>query len=132
YVIDSTTTIPRLVTWRDAFGDRGGVGGPPAFADNQLVWPRVSAFRNVTSVDIVDPGNGNTRTVTDDACSWIGSTVRDVVFSCADSIQHSYPVGSATTRVEWNEAGSTYFVADPHAIIGRRADGTWIIRPVPD
>jgi hypothetical protein len=132
YVIGSTTTIPRLITWRDAFGDRRGVGGPPAFADGQLVWPHVSAVRNVTSVDIVDPGNGNTRTVTDEACSWIGSTVREVVFSCVDSIVHSYPVVGATTKIEWNEAGSTYFVADPHAIIGRRVDNSWIIRPVPD
>src|SRR5258706_889742 len=132
YVIGSTTPIPRLVTWRDAFGDRGGVGGPPAFGDGQLVWPRVSAARNVTTVDIVDPGNGNIRTVTDDACAWIGSTVREVVFSCPDSSVHSYPVAGATTKIDWNEAASHYFVADPHAIIGRRVDGTWLIRPVPD
>jgi hypothetical protein len=132
YLIGSTTTIPRLITWRDAFGDRGGVGGPPAFADTQLVWPRVSTARNVTTVDIVDPGNGNIRTITNEACSWIGSTVREVVFSCADSIVHSYPVVGTTTKIEWNEAGSTYFVADPHAIIGRRVDASWIIRPVPD
>jgi len=132
YVIGSTTTTPRLVTWRDAFGDRGGVGGPPAFADGQLIWPRVSAFRNVTSVDIVDPGNGNIRTVTDEACSWIGSTVREVVFSCQDGVLQIYPVAGAITKIESNETGTSFFFADPHAIIGRRADGSWIIRPVPD
>ena len=132
YLIGSTTTVPRLITWRDAFGDRGGVGGPPAFADTQLVWPRASPFRNVTSVDIVDPGNGNIRTVTDDACSWIGSTVREVVFSCPDSVIRVYPVTGQVSVVWSNEAGSTYFIADPHAIIGRRVDGSWVIRPVPD
>ena len=132
YLIGNTTTVPRLITWRDAFGDRGGVGGPPAFADTQLVWPRVMAARNVTTVDIVDAGNGDIRTVTDEACSWVGSTVREVVFSCSNSIFHSYPVLGPTTKIEWNEAGSTYFVADPHAIIGRRVDGTWVIRPVPN
>jgi hypothetical protein len=131
-VIGSTTTVPRLITWRDAFGDRGGVGGPPAFANTQLVWPRVSAARTVTTVDIVDAGNGNVRTVTDETCSWIGSTVREVVFSCSNSIFHSYPVVGPTTKIEWNEAGSTYFVADPHAIIGRGLGASWIIRPVPD
>ena len=132
YVIGSTTTIPRLITWRDAFGDRGGVGGPPAFADTQLVWPRVSVARNVTTVDIVDAGNGNIRTITDEACSWIGSTVRGVVFSCPDSVIRVYPVTGQVTVVWSNEAGSTYFIADPHAIIGRRVDGSWVIRPVPD
>ena len=132
YLIGGTTSTPRLVTWRDAFGDRGGVGGPPAFADTQLVWPRVSAARNVTTVDIIDTGNSLIRTVTDEACSWIGSTVREVVFSCADSTFHSYPVADAITRIEWNEAGSHYFLADPHAIIGRGAAGAWLIRPVPN
>ena len=132
YVIGSTTTIPRLITWRDAFGDRGGVGGPPAFADTQLVWPRVSAVQNVTTVDIVDAGNGNTRTVTDAACVWIGSTVREVVFSCPDSVIRVYPVAGQVSVVWSSEAGSTYFIADPHAIIGRRVDGTWLIRPVPN
>ena len=131
-MIGSTTTIPRLITWRDAFGDRGGVGGPPAFADTQLVWPRVSVARNVTTVDIVDAGNGNIRTITDEACSWIGSTVREVVFSCPDSVIRVYPVTGQVTVVWSNEAGSTYFIADPHAIIGRRVDGSWVIRPVPD
>jgi hypothetical protein len=132
YLIGSTTTIPRLITWRDAFGDRGGVGGPPAFADTQLVWPRVSAVRNVTTVDIVDSGNGNIRTITDEACVWIGSTVREVVFSCQDGILHTYPVTGAITKLESNESGTSFFVADPHAIIGRGFNANWVIRPVPD
>ena len=132
YVIGGTTTVPRLITWRDAFGDRGGVGGPPAFANTQLVWPRVAAARNVTTVDIVDAGNGTIRTITDDACSWIGSTVREVVFSCQDGILHTYPVTGAITKLESNESGTYFFVADPHAIIGRGNGGSWIIRPVPD
>jgi hypothetical protein len=121
-----------LILWRDAFGDRRGVGGPPAFAGTRIVWARASPFRNVTSVDIVDLGNGDVRAVTDDACSWIGSTVREVVFSCQDGILHTYPVTGAVTRIESNESGTTFFVADPHAIIGRLAKGTWVIRPVPD
>jgi hypothetical protein len=132
YVIGNTTTIPRLIAWRDAFGDRGGVGGPPAFADTQLVWPRISGARNVTTVDIVDAGNGNIRTVTDETCSWIGSTVREVVFSCPDSVVRIFPVTGQVTVIWSSEAGSHYFVADPHAIIGRRVDGAWVIRPVPD
>jgi hypothetical protein len=132
YVIGSTTTIPRLITWRDAFGDRGGVGGPPAFAGTQLVWPRVSAARNVTTVDIVDAGNGSIRTITDEACSWIGSTVREVVFSCQDGVLHTYPVTGAITKLESNESGTSFFVADPHAMIGRGIGASWIIRPVPD
>jgi hypothetical protein len=132
YVIGSTTTIPRLITWRDAFGDRGGVGGPPAFADTQLVWPRVSAARNVTTVDVVDAGNGSIRTITDEACSWIGSTVREVVFRCQDGVLHTYPVTGAITKLESNESGTYFFVADPHAIIGRGIGASWIIRPVPD
>jgi hypothetical protein len=132
YLIGSTTTIPRLITWRDAFGDRGGVGGPPAFADTQLVWPRVSAARNVTTVDIVDAGNGNIRTITDEECAWIGSTVREVVFSCQDGILHTYPVTGAITKIASNETGTSFFVADPHAIIGRAIDKSWVIRPVAD
>jgi len=132
YLIGSTTTIPRLITWRDAFGDRGGVGGPPAFAAGQLVWPRASPFRNVTIVDIVDPGDGNIRTITDEGCSWIGSTVREIVFTCPDGVLHTYPVAGAITKIESNDAGAYYFFAEPHAIIGRRANGTWVIRPVPD
>jgi hypothetical protein len=132
YVMGSSLTL-RLVTWRDAFGDRGGVGGPPAFATNSIVWARLSSAPvGVTSVDIVDPGNGDTRTVTDEACSWIGSTVREVVFGCPDGTMHSYPVAGTITRIEWNEAGSRYVSADPHAIIGRRVDTGWVIRPVPD
>jgi hypothetical protein len=132
YVIGGTTTIPRLVTWRDAFGDRGGVGGPPAFADTQLVWPRVAAARTVTTVDIIDAGNGNIRTVMDEACSWIGSTVREVVFSCQDGILHTYPVTGTITKIESNESGTSFFVADPHAIIGRGFNASWVIRPVRD
>jgi hypothetical protein len=132
YVIGSTTTIPRLITWRDAFGDRGGVGGPPAFADTQLVWPRVSAARTVTTVDIVDAGNGNIRTITDETCAWIGSTVREVVFNCQDGILHTYPVTGAITKLESNESGTYFFTADPHAIIGRGFNASWVIRPVPD
>jgi hypothetical protein len=132
YLIGATSQTPRLVTWRDAFGDRGGVGGRPAFATNRLVWPRASSAPvNVTSVDIIDPGNGDTRTVTDAACSWIGTTLREVVFSCANDVLHTYSV-SDVTRTESNEAGSSYFVADPHAIIGRRVDGSWVLRPSPD
>jgi len=132
YLIGSTTTVPRLITWRDAFGDRGGVGGPPAFADTQLVWARVSATRNVTTVDIVDAGNGNIRTITDEECAWIGSTVREVVFSCQDGILHTYPVTGAITKIASNESGTSFFVADPHAIIGRGVDKSWVIRPVPN
>jgi hypothetical protein len=132
YVMGSNFT-PTLVSWRDAFGDRGGVGGPPSFAANRIVWPRVSKDPvNVTAVDVVDPGNGDVRTVTDEACSWIGSTVRDVVFGCQNGILHIYPVTDAITRIESTEAGTSYIVADPHAIIGRRVDGAWLIRPVPD
>ena len=132
YVIASTSLTPRLITWRDAFGDRGGVGGPPAFAGTHIAWARAPGFRNVTSVDIVDVGNGDVRTVTDEACSWIGSTVREVVFGCQDGVLHIYPVTGVITRIESNQAGTTFFVADPHAIIGRRVDGNWVIRPVPD
>jgi hypothetical protein len=133
YVIGSTTTVPRLITWRDAFGDSGGVGGPPAFANTQLVWPRVSGFRSVTAVvDIVDAGNGNIRTITDEGCAWVGSTVREVVFSCQDGVLHTYPVTGAITKLESNESGTSFFVADPHAIIGRAVNRSWVIRPVPD
>jgi hypothetical protein len=117
---------PRRITTRDGFG------GPPAFVGNSIAWARMSpAPIKVTSVDLIDPQTGDARTVTDADCAWIGTTVREVVFSCADSIVHSYPVAGAITRHEWNEGGSHYFVAAPHAIIGRKVNGEWLIRPVP-
>lgn len=123
---------PRLVTWRDAFGDRGGVGGPPAFAGNHIAWARVSgAPVKVTTVDVVEISTGSTRTITDEACAWVGTTVREVVFECSDRILHTYPVTGAITRVESNEQDTRYFLADPHAIIGRRTDNGWVIRPIP-
>jgi hypothetical protein len=133
YVLDGSLT-PKLVTWRNAFGDRRGVGGPPAFAGgNNIVWAQVSgAPLNVTYADIVDVATGDTRTVGDPACAWIGATVREVVFTCQDATLRVYPVAGAITKIESNEAGTFYFFADPHAIFGRRADGAWVIRPVPD
>jgi hypothetical protein len=133
-LLEGSGFIPRLIATRDAFGDRGGVGGPPAFAGDKIVWPRVStAPINVTTVDIVDAHSGDTRTVGGDpACVWIGSTVREVVFSCPDSVIRVYPVTGQVTVIWSNEAGSTYFVADPHAIIGRGVNASWVIRPVPD
>ena len=38
----------------------------------------------------------------------------------------------AIIKLESNEGETSYFTADPHAIIGRRVDGAWVIRPVPD
>lgn len=133
-LLEGSGFIPRLIATRDAFGDRGGVGGPPAFADDKIVWPRVSTEPiNVTTVDIVDAHSGDIRTVDGDpACVWIGSTVREVVFWCPDSVIRVYPVTGQVTVIWSNEAGSTYFVADPHAIIGRRVDTSWVIMPVPN
>lgn len=112
---------------------RDGYGGPPAFAGDSIVWARVStAPINVTSVDIVDAQTGDTRTVTEADCAWVGSTVREVVFSCADSVFRMHRVAGNPTVVWSNEAGSHYFVAAPHAIIGRNVRGEWLIRPVPD
>jgi len=54
------------------------------------------------------------------------------VFGCPDGVLHLYPVTGVITRGESNQAGTTFFVADPHAIIGRRVDGNWVVRPVPD
>ncbi len=65
-------------------------------------------------------------------CAWIGSTVREVVFSCADSVFRMERIAGNPTVVWANEAGSRYFVAAPHAIIGRRVDNSWVIKPVPD
>lgn len=130
YVLGSDLT-PRLITWRDAFGDRGSVGGPPAFAGSHIAWARVSgAPVKVTTVDVVEIATGNARAITDEACAWIGTTVTGVVFECPDTILHTYPVSGAITRVESNEQDTRYFVADPHAIIGRRSDNSWVIRPV--
>jgi hypothetical protein len=112
---------------------RDGYGGPPAFAGISIVWPRVStAPIKVTSVDIIDAQTGDTRTVTEEDCAWIGSTIREVVFSCADSVFRMERVTGNPSVVWSNEAGSHYFVAAPHAIIGRRVDNSWVIKPVPD
>lgn len=132
-LLEGSSFTPRVLATRDLFRDPGAVGGPPAFAGNSIVWPHVSptAF-SVTSVDIVDARTGDTRTVTEEDCSWIGSTVREVVFSCPDSVLRVHPV-AGVQGVTWSsEAGSRYLRADPHAIIGRRVDGGWVIRPVPD
>lgn len=128
-LLEGSGFTARIIATRDR---PDGVGGPPAFAGNSIVWPRVStAAIAVTTVDIIDVQTGDTRTVTNENCSWIGSTVREVVFSCPDSVLRVHPVASQVTVIWSSEAGSHYFVADPHAIIGRRIDARWIIRPVP-
>jgi hypothetical protein len=129
-LLEGSGFTARIIATRDA---PDGVGGPPAFAGNSIVWPRVSTAQiKVTSVDIIDAQTGDTRTVTEADCAWIGSTVREVVFSCADSVFLMHRVAGQPSVVWSNEGGSHYFVASPHAIVGRRVDNSWVIKPVPD
>lgn len=102
---------PRIVATRDV------AGWPPAFADTRIVWPRLPGGpRNVTSVDVVDLATGTTRNITKADCSFVGSTVRELVFSCAG---HAELVDIAS-GAETSTPG--YVIAgEPHAIIGREA-----------
>jgi hypothetical protein len=102
--------------------------GLPYVAGPKIVWPRYGSG-NVTSVDVIDIASGSVQSVAPVNCSFIGATVKDLVFVCGAGTR-LYPIGGATVVDLTSVSMARVVQAEAHAITGRDTAAI-TVTPVP-